>query len=75
MRPSLNGKYVAFDDYQHLAITERASMAVISNQVRALIRWVEHTVPEWTQEVQCCMDDCEKTCKRIDGYLTKGKTQ
>lgn len=48
---------------------ERSTLLVFANQYLALQRWIEHTVPQWTQEVQCCMDDCERTANRIIDYL------
>ena len=48
---------------------ERCTLLVFANQYLALQKWVQHTVPTWTQEVQCCMDDCERTANRIIDYL------
>lgn len=48
---------------------ERCTLLVFANQYFALQKWVRHTVPTWTQEVQCCMDDCERTANRIIDYL------
>ena len=48
---------------------ERSTLLVFANQYLALQKWIHHTVPEWTQEVQCCMNDCERTANRIIDYL------
>ena len=44
-------------------------LLVFANQYFALHRWIHHTVPDWTEEVQCCMNDCEATANRIIDYL------
>lgn len=53
----------------NLRVEERSTLLVFANQYFALQRWIHHTVPEWTQEVQLCMDDCERTANRIIDYL------
>lgn len=57
-----------------LRAEERSTLLVLANQYLSLQKWIQHTVPEWTQEVQCCMDDCERTANHIIDYLD-GKTE
>lgn len=54
---------------KHENTAERATLLVLANQTMALMRWIEHTVPEWTTEVQLCMNDCQKTCNLVLDYL------